>query len=81
MNTSLTKKPGTFMREHTQAVRDHASAMSRLTDQYLAALKRAEAQYFEGVRRITEAVTAETEPVATGIEAPAAEPPAATPAS
>jgi len=63
MNT-LAKRPGSFMREQTQHVRDHATAMARLTDQYLAALKRAEAQYFEGVRRITEAITEETEPTA-----------------
>lgn len=79
MNTSLAKKPASFMREHTQSVRDHAAAMARLTDQYLASLKRAEAQYFDGVRRITEAVTAETEPVAideTPAEASAQPPPA-----
>lgn len=64
MANSLAKKPATFMREHTQNVRDHAAAMARVTDQYVAALKRAEAQYFEGVKRITDAVTAATEPVA-----------------
>jgi hypothetical protein len=62
MNTSLAKKPAGFMREHTQQVRDHASAMSRLTDQYVAALKRAEAQYFDGVKRITDAITNENTP-------------------
>jgi hypothetical protein len=36
--------------------------MARLTDHYVAALKRAEAQYFDGVRRITDAITQETEP-------------------
>lgn len=61
-STSLAKKPAGFMREHTQQVRDHSSAMARLTDQYLAALKRAEAQYFDGVRRITEAISASAEP-------------------
>jgi hypothetical protein len=35
--------------------------MTRLQDQYFAALKRAEAQYFEGVRRITDAMTHATE--------------------
>lgn len=64
MSTSLAKKPASFMREHTQQVRDHSAAMARLTDQYVATLKRAEAQYFEGVKRITDAVTAATEPVA-----------------
>jgi hypothetical protein len=62
MSTSLAKRPASFLREHTHAVRNHAAAMARLTDQYLASLKRAEAQYFDGVRRITEAVTQETEP-------------------
>ena len=71
MSNLLSKKPAGFMREHTQHVRDHASAMSRLTDQYVAALKRAEAQYFEGVKRITDAVTAETEPVEETAEASA----------
>lgn len=64
MNTPLAKRPASFMREHTRPVRDHAAAMARLTDQYLAALSRAQAQYFDGVKRITDAVTAETEPTA-----------------
>lgn len=61
MSTSLARRPASFMREQTQTVRDHCAAMARLTDQYVAALKRAEAQYFDGVKRITEAVTSETE--------------------
>jgi len=64
MTTSLAKKPASFMREHTQQVRDHSAAMARLTDHYVAALKRAEAQYFDGVKRIGDAITQETEPVA-----------------
>jgi len=64
MNTPLAKRPASFMREHTRPVRDHAAAMARLTDQYLAALSRAQAQYFDGVKRITDAVTEETEPPA-----------------
>jgi hypothetical protein len=31
--------------------------MQRLQDQYFAALKRADAQYFEGVKRITDVLT------------------------
>lgn len=62
MSTELAKKPANVMRNYTQQVRDHSSAMARLQDQYFAALKRAEAQYFEGVKRITEALTKETEP-------------------
>jgi len=60
MSTSLAKKPASFMREQTQLVRDHAGAMARITDKYFAALKRAEAQYFDDVKRITEALMAET---------------------
>jgi hypothetical protein len=52
------------MRTYTQQVRDHTSAMARIQDQYFATLKRAEAQYFDGVKRITEEVMRETEPVA-----------------
>ena len=59
MDASLAKRPATFMRTQTQRVRDHSSAMARLTDQYHAALKRAEAQYFDGVKRITDAITEE----------------------
>jgi|GEM_PF-3198984 len=66
MNTSLAKKPASFMRQHTQQVRDHSAAMARLTDQYVASLKRAEANYFDGVKRITDAITQETQPSATG---------------
>ena len=68
MNTELAKRPASFMREHTRPVRDHAAAMARLTDQYVAALSRAQAQYFDGVKRITDAVTADaadTEPATT----------------
>lgn len=57
MNTSLAKKPASVMRSHTQRVRDHTAAMQRLNDQFFAALKRAEAQYFDGVKRITDALT------------------------
>lgn len=62
MSTLLAKRPASFMREHTQHVRDHSAAMARLTDQYVAALKRAEAQSFDGVKRITDAVTEATQP-------------------
>ena len=61
MASLLAKKPASFLREHTQQVRDHSAAMARLTDQYVANLKRAEAQYFEGVRKITDALTAATQ--------------------
>lgn len=67
-STSLAKRPASFMREHTQSVRDHSAAMARVTDQYVAALKRAEANYFEGVKRITEAVTQAAE---ASVQAPA----------
>jgi hypothetical protein len=50
------------MRTATQQVRNHAAAHQRLIDQYFAALKRAEAQYFEGVERITDAVRKLTDP-------------------
>ena len=56
----LVAKPASILRTYTQQVRDHAGAMQRLQDQYFAALKRAEAHYFEGVKRITDAVTADT---------------------
>jgi hypothetical protein len=64
----LVKKPASVMRDATQQVRDHTSAMARLTDQYFAALKRAESQYFDGVQKITRAVTAANEPVADVVE-------------
>jgi hypothetical protein len=60
MTTSLAKKPTSIMRTYTQPVRDHTAAMNHLQDQYFAALKRAEAQYFDGVKHITDAVAAET---------------------
>ena len=60
MNTGFAKKPASILRAYTQQVRDHAGAMQRLQDQYFATLKRAEAHYFEGVKRITDAVTADT---------------------
>jgi hypothetical protein len=62
MSTALATKPAHVMRTHTQPVRDHAAAMQRLTDQYFAALKRAEATYFEGAKRVTDAVAKMTEP-------------------
>ena len=33
-------------------------AMAQLEEQYLAALKHAESQYFEGVKRVTDAIMA-----------------------
>jgi hypothetical protein len=60
--TSIAKRPATFMREQTQQVRDHISAATRATERYFAALARAKAGYFEDMRRITEAVTTEAEP-------------------
>lgn len=56
MTDALAKKPGSVLRTYTQQVRDHAAGMQRLQDQYFAALKRAEAVYFDGVRRMTEAM-------------------------
>lgn len=71
MSNPLAKKPANVMRTYTQQVRDHSSAMARLQDQYFAQLKRAEAQYFEGVKRITEALTQATEPVRPSADTPA----------
>jgi hypothetical protein len=75
MNQLLAKRPASFLRAQTQPVRDHAAAMARLTDQYVAALKRAEAQYFDGVKRITDAITQEqgevSEPTAAPVTAAA----------
>jgi hypothetical protein len=42
------------MREHTKASRDLASALTKLTDQYFEKLKRAETEYFAGVKRVTD---------------------------
>ena len=75
MSTALATKPASVVRTYTQQVRDHAGAMQRLQDQYFAALKRAEAQYFDGVSRITEAVRQTTAPgseTAATTETPAA---------
>jgi hypothetical protein len=55
--------PAKRMRDYTSPVRDTTAALQRLQDQYFAALKRAEAIYFEGVRRVTDAVTQQAEPV------------------
>lgn len=54
---NLATRPANVLRNYTQQVRDHASAMRRLQDQYFAALKRAEAQYFDGVKKITDVLT------------------------
>lgn len=56
--TALAKRPASVVREYTQQVKDHSSAMERLRDQYLARLARAQADYFNGVKRITDALTA-----------------------
>jgi hypothetical protein len=71
MDSALAKKPASVMRAYTQQVRDHTAAVARVTDHYFATLKRAEAQYFEAIKRITDAVTQASEPVA---DTPAAEP-------
>jgi hypothetical protein len=67
--TSLAKRPASFMRAQTQQVRDHVAGMARLTDQYFAKLKRAEAEYFDGVKRITDALAAEQQTSAEHMEA------------
>ena len=74
MSNELAKRPSTVMRNYTQQVRDHTSAMARAQDQYFAALKRAEAQYFETVKRITEVLTQEAGVVAEA-SSPEASPP------
>jgi len=53
----LAKRPASIMRAQTQHVRDHATAMARARDNYFADLKRAEAKYFDAVKRITDALT------------------------
>ena len=74
MNTSVAKKPASVMRTYTQQVRDHTAAMTRLQDQYFAAL-------IEGVKRITDALTQVTEPEAESVaDKQNAEAPAETPA-
>jgi hypothetical protein len=60
--TQLAKRPASIVRTYTQQVRDHAAAMERLRDRYFADLKRAEATYFDGVKRLTEEVSKATEP-------------------
>lgn len=62
MTTSLAKKPAAFMREQTQAFRDHSAAMERLRDRFLAGLARLQAEYFDGVKRTTDAMTQATAP-------------------
>jgi hypothetical protein len=62
MSTEIAKKPATVMRSYTQQVRDHASAMARIHDQYLAELKRAEVRYFDAVTRMMEAMKQATVP-------------------
>jgi hypothetical protein len=69
-STSLSKKPASVMRQYTQPVRDHSAAMARITDHYFATLKRAEAQYFDSIKRITEAVTTDTTEASVASEAP-----------
>jgi hypothetical protein len=54
--TNLTKRPASAMRTFTAQVRDHLSAAQHLQEQYFAALKRAEAQYTAGMKRITDAL-------------------------
>ncbi len=57
MTMELATKPATALRTLTAPVRDHAAAMQRARDSYVAGLKRLEADYFEKVRRITDAIT------------------------
>lgn len=64
MTNDLAKRPGSVMRTYTQQVRDHAQAMARAQDEYFAGLKRLEAAYFDKVKRITEALTQGTQPIA-----------------
>jgi hypothetical protein len=74
------KGPASLMRAYTQKVRDHTAAAERLRDQYYAALKRAEVQYFDGMRRIHEALMGTDDHEATNGEQSQEQPSAATPA-
>lgn len=56
-STSLAKKPASFMRERIAPFRDHAAAMAKLADQFIAAVEREQAKYFEGVKKVTAVFT------------------------
>ena len=68
---SIANSPAHVVRSYTQQVREHTAAMQRLQDQYFATLKRAEAQYFDGVQRIAEAMREATQPTPPETQPPA----------
>jgi uridine kinase len=57
MTTEISsKRPASVMRQLTQPVRDHSAAALRIIEQWRAAVERANAQYFDGMKRITDAI-------------------------
>jgi hypothetical protein len=65
MNKDLVK-PSKAIKSITSLVRIHQDAIERARSIYLAQIKRAEADYFERIKHITEALTTDTAPAATG---------------
>lgn len=57
MTTAISShRPASVMRQLTQPVRDHSAAALRLIEQWHASVERANAQYFDGMKRITDAI-------------------------
>ncbi len=65
MTTALVK-PSKAIKSITSLVRAHQDAVERARGIYLAQIKRAEADYFERIKRITAAMTEDTAPEASG---------------
>lgn len=57
-NTALVK-PSKLVKESTAGVRMHLDVVNRARESYVAAIKRAEADYFEKIKRATEAMVGE----------------------
>ena len=60
MATELVK-PSKAVKGSTSLVRQHLDAVERAREIYLASIKRAEAEYFERIKRATEIVSGEPE--------------------
>lgn len=67
--TTAVVKTSKAVKGMMSTVRTHLDAVERARELYLASIKRAEAEYFERIKRATELITGETG------EAPASEAP------
>ena len=78
MNSTAIVKSSKAIKGSTSAVRGHFDAVERARELYLATIKRAEADYFDRIKRATDMLTGEAVDVVAVPEQPTDQSPAPT---